>query len=72
MTAAKATEYRIIRQLLHRDQDAQESPVTALADRLIAVLAATAGIFLLGAYLQELLWVVIGVVTVMALGASDD
>ena len=68
MTAAKATEYRIIQQLLHRKDDDREASASAFADRLIAVLAATAGMFLLGAWLQELLWVVIGSATVATLG----
>jgi hypothetical protein len=73
MTAAKATEYRIIRQLLHRQgSEVEVLPVSPLAERLIAVLAATAGVFLLGAYLQELLWVLIAAGTIAVLGVPSE
>jgi hypothetical protein len=68
MTAAKATEYRIIQQLLQRQEGGEPASMSLLAERLIAILATTAGVFLLGAYLQELLWVLIVMVTIGVLG----
>ena len=61
----------IIQQLLQREKSVSEPLRFAiLAERLIAVLAATAGVFLLGTYLQELLWALIAGGTVCSLGFS--
>jgi hypothetical protein len=37
------------------------------ADRLIAVLAVTAGLFIIGSYFEELLWAVLAAATVTTL-----
>lgn len=73
MTAAKAFEIRIIRELISRRAGgaadaARRQPL--LAERVIAVLAATAGLFLVGSLLQELLWALLAAGTVLALGSS--
>ena len=67
MINAQTIENRIIHNLL-RDSEAGESSATPGADRLIRIVAVTAGLFLLGSYLQELLWVSLAAVTVTALG----
>lgn len=72
MTVAKAIEYRIIRQLTARPL--ASAPPEGLRqgvwiDRLIGVLAATAGLFVLGAVLQELLWVAIAAALIVALAS---
>ena len=82
MTAAKQIEYAIARQLIRRDAtqnlSAQApacsqhahgaSPARQLwADRLIAVLAATAGLAVVGSFAEELLWLVVAVATVITL-----
>jgi hypothetical protein len=71
MTAAKAIEYQITRQLLQRQQGvATGSDFNLWVDRLIAILATTAGLFLLGSYLEELLWAVLAAGTIVTLGAD--
>jgi hypothetical protein len=71
MTAAKAIETRITRQLLkRRDVDDEQQDYAVWADRLIAVLAATAGLFIVGSYLEELLWIALAAGTVLTLGRS--
>ncbi|GAB5450109.1 MAG: hypothetical protein Hals2KO_04370 [Halioglobus sp.] len=77
MTSAKATEHRIIRSLLLRParQRSAGAPGLELGRMLewgSAILAATAVVFLLGSYLQELLWVLIAAATVFVLGAPDE
>lgn len=42
--------------------------MSLLAERCIAVLAATAGLFLIGSVLQELLWALLAAGTVLTLG----
>lgn len=73
MTTAKLIEYRIIRRLSSRQRVArvEVAPGVRWADRLIAVAGLTAGLFVLGACLEELLWVVIAGLTVFALGAGE-
>ena len=72
MTASQAIEYRITRRILQRRDDVpQQRSIRIWVDRLIAILAATAGIFLLGSYLEELLWVVLAMATVFVLGAEE-
>lgn len=69
MTAAEAIEYRITRQVLQRRSNkAGAVGFDTWADRLIAVLAVTAGLFVLGSYLGELLWVSLAAGTVVTLG----
>ncbi len=82
MTAAKLIEYRIIQQLQQRrevhsvravcpTQDEISSGVhtgvQVWADRLIAVLALTVGLLLIGSYFEDLLWVALGAATVCSL-----
>jgi len=67
MTTAQAVEHRIVQGLLSRPASPAQSP-TPTADRLIRLTATTALVFLLGTYLQELLWVALGSATVVALG----
>jgi hypothetical protein len=68
-------EYRIARRLVRRRQQPQqlqqESTETLWADRLIAVLATTAGLVLLGSFLQELLWAMLAVATALSLAIGD-
>ncbi|MDX1733756.1 MAG: hypothetical protein R3228_05285 [Halioglobus sp.] len=66
MTVAKAIEYRIIRQLLAREP-AEQAPPGPWLDRLIAVLAVTAALLTLGAYLPELVLALLAGSTVAAL-----
>jgi len=68
MTAAKLIEYRITRQLLQRrEEGGRQQGVNPWADRLIAILAVTAGLFVLGSYLEELLWAVLAAATIFTL-----
>jgi hypothetical protein len=68
MTAAKHIEYRITRQLLRRREEGGEpSHGNPWADRLIAILAVTAGLFMLGSYLEELLWAALAGATLFTL-----
>jgi hypothetical protein len=68
MTAAKLIEYRITRQLLQRrDRRIVQRNHNLWADRLIAVLAVTAGLFIIGSYFEELLWAVLAAATVTTL-----
>lgn len=70
MTASKAMEYRITRQLLQRRGDAGKRSFSGLADRVISVVALCAGLFLLGSYLQELLWALLAAGAVLTVGTS--
>ncbi|MEZ5501345.1 MAG: hypothetical protein R3E50_01345 [Halioglobus sp.] len=83
MTAARLIEYRITRQLLrHRDECARGEPghpagwvlpgddpqhINAWVDRLIAILAATVGLLVVGTYLEELVWVLLTAATLLTL-----
>jgi len=68
MTAAKLIEYRITRQLLQRrEEGGEQSGSSVWADRLIAILAVTAGLFILGSFLEELLWVLLAAATIFTL-----
>lgn len=68
MTAAKLIEYRITRQLLQRKEEGStRQGVNPWADRLIAILAVTAGLFVLGTFLEELLWAVLAVAAIFTL-----
>lgn len=68
MTGAKLIEYRITRQLLQRREEAgEQSGSSVWADRLIAILAVTAGLFILGSFLEELLWVLLAAATIFTL-----
>ena len=65
MTAAKAIEYRIIRKVVERGAGPEPAGRTGLAERLIAILAVTAGVFLLAGVLQELLSAVLAAGSVL-------
>jgi hypothetical protein len=68
MTATKVVEYRIIRQLLQRREESDRPlAFNPWAERLIAILALTAGLFVLGSYLEELLWVVLATALLLTL-----
>ena len=68
MTDAKCLEYRITRQLLQRrDQAAVHQTLNHWADRLIAVLAVTTGLFIVGSFFEELLWAALAAATVVTL-----
>ena len=70
MTTAQAVEYRIVQGLLRRSTSPTQSP-TPSADRLIRLTATTALVFVLGTYLQELLWVSLAGATMIALGMKN-
>ena len=73
MTAAKLIEYNITRQLVLRREDNGEQQgglkqcSNLWADRLIAILAVTAGLCILGSYLEELLWALLAAATLCTL-----
>jgi len=73
MTAAKLIEYHITRQLVLRREDGGEQQgglkhgSNLWADRLIAILAVTAGLCILGSYLEELLWALLAAATLCTL-----
>ncbi len=83
MTAAQRVEYQITRQLLQRREGGAVQPgavqpgavqdavahadLNPWADRLIAILAVTAGLVILGSYLEELLWAAVAATTVFTL-----
>jgi hypothetical protein len=68
MTTAKFIEYQITRNILRRREQHTQAASGWLADRLIMITAVTAGMLLLGSYLQELLWVVLAAAAVLTLG----
>jgi len=77
MSSAKALEHDIVRQALNRRTlHRRDRPGARLepggAERLIRVLAATAGLFLVGAVLGELLWAIIAAATVVSLGMPES
>ena len=68
MNAARRIEHSITRHLLER----REEPVSATRsniwlERLIAVLAATAWLSVLGSYFQEVLWALLAAATLAML-----
>lgn len=67
MTTAQAVEHRVIKSLLQRYAPPSRS-LTPAADRVVRLTATIAAVFLLGTYMQELLWVSIAAATVAALG----
>ena len=80
MTAARVIEQQITRRLLAR-QEGPEPIAGAMpappaegrwADRLIATLAVTASLLVVGSFLEELVWVLLAAATVFALGATDS
>jgi len=77
MTAVKHIEYGITRQLLRRREQGGQSagatrafPASAVqpwADRVIAILAVTSGLLVVGSYMEELLWAVLAAATFYSL-----
>ena len=78
MTAAQRIESQITRQLLQRraagclqqsaeQQSAVRADPSPWADRLIGILAVTAGLLILGSYIEELLWAAVAATTVFTL-----
>lgn len=51
-----------------REQQRAQPPVARLGDRIIAVLAVTVSLFVVGSFLEELIWVVLAAATVFVLG----
>ena len=80
MTATQAMEYRITRRVMSRretlgtasrPEDAgSETLARRWPDRLIQVLAVTAGLVVMGSFSQELLWAGLATATVCALAAD--
>jgi len=68
MTGAKLIEYRITRQLLQRRQQGYvQLDQNLWVERLIAILAVTAGLIIIGSFFEELLWAVVAAATVSTL-----
>ena len=83
MTAARLIEHRIARQLQQRREqfsvhgltfpipaepgNTQRFDVQPWADRVIAILAVTTGLLVVGSYVEELLWAALAAATVYTL-----
>ena len=68
MTTAKLIEYRIIRQFLEQPEAAiPQGRGRFWAERLIAVLALTAGLAVVGSYFEEVLWAGMAIATLITL-----
>jgi len=78
MTAVKHLEYQITRQLMRRreqltvrqgstQQGNRRWGTSKWADRLIAILALTTGLLVLGSFLEELLWAAVAATTLLTL-----
>jgi hypothetical protein len=83
MTAVKHLEYQITRQLMRRREQGAvqqgavqqgtiqqfncQSGSSKWADRLIAILALTTGLLVLGSFLEELLWAAVAATTLLTL-----
>ena len=65
MSTVRLIEHRITQDLLRRRERAGPR---SMAERLITAAAVTAGLLLLGSYLQELLWALLGGAVVLTLG----
>lgn len=68
MTTAKLVEYQVTRNVLRRREHGSRPRMSRFAGRIIRVAAITAGMLLLGSYLQELLWVMLAAGAVLTLG----
>ncbi|MDG2273840.1 MAG: hypothetical protein P8L39_16195 [Halioglobus sp.] len=67
-TAAKRVEQRIARKLLQRrEMAAEQQHISFWADRLIAIAAVTVSLFIVGSFIEELLWLAVAVATVFTL-----
>ena len=68
ITTAKLVEHHIIRQLLKGPQAVIPSRGGRFwAERLIAVLAATAGLAVVGSYFEEVVWAGMAIATLITL-----
>ena len=68
MTGTQLIEWEITRRLTGRGRAGSDQPATGQwAERLIAVLAVTAGLLLVGSLSEELLWAAVGVGTLVSL-----
>jgi hypothetical protein len=80
MTATRLIEHRITRHLQRRRElrfrglaaapehrDARQFDMQPWADRLIAILAVTTGLLVVGSYVEELLWAALAAATVYTL-----
>jgi len=80
MTATQAMEYHITRRVISRRGPGYTTPLPEHAgddtaprrwpDRLIQVLAVTAGLVVAGSFAQELLWAGVAAATICALAAD--
>jgi hypothetical protein len=68
MTTAKLIEYQITQQLLRRREGGNSSLQDRIVERTIRAAAIVVSTVLMASYLQELLWVVLAVGGVFALG----
>jgi len=68
MTTAKLVEYQITQQLLRRREGSRSSLQDRIVERTIRAAAIVVSMVLMASYLQELLWVVLAVGGVFALG----
>ncbi|MCB1689085.1 MAG: hypothetical protein KDI33_11380 [Halioglobus sp.] len=78
MPAVKLVEHQITRRLLQRREEGMKrrdpvhqgvvhADITPWADRLIAILAVTTGLLVVGSYLEELLWAAVAATTLLTL-----
>ncbi len=78
MTAVKHLEYQITRQLMRRreqiavrqgatQQGNRQLETSRWADRLIAILALTTGLLVVGSLFEELLWAAVAATTLLTL-----
>lgn len=73
MTNARAIEYRITQQLLQRQHSAGQlgSRYGSWVERAISVAAVTVGLFVVGSYLQELLWALLAGGAIVSMAYSN-
>jgi len=68
MSTVRLIEHRITQELLRRRERAAPVGTRKMAERIITAAAVTASLLLLGSYLQELLWALLGGAVVLTLG----
>lgn len=73
MTNARMIEYRITRQLLERQHSSGEESTRSgiWVERALSVAAVTAGLFVVGSLLQELLWALLAGGAIVSMGMSN-
>ncbi len=72
MSTVRLIEHRIIQELLCRRERIALGGTRRMAERVITAAAVTAGLLLLGSYLQELLWALLGGAVILTLGTRAD